>query len=131
MKMAKSQKATLDPAKISGRCGRLMCCLRFEDAVYVASKKRMPSRGTRVSTDKTSGVVVDYNVLCELVKIETDAGERETISVDDITNVAPSKSGRGNSGRDRKRRPDRQESKPESGGRKRRSSPSKADSPKK
>lgn len=44
MRMAKMQKATLDPSKISGRCGRLMCCLRFEDATYDELRKTLPRR---------------------------------------------------------------------------------------
>ena len=52
MRMAKQQKATLDPSKISGRCGRLKCCLRYEDAVYIESKKKLPRRNTCVLTDK-------------------------------------------------------------------------------
>ncbi len=56
MRMAKLQKATLDPAKISGYCGRLKCCLRYEDKTYTELKKLMPPRNTRVKTpSKASG----------------------------------------------------------------------------
>ena len=52
MKMAKLQKTTLDPAKISGRCGRLKCCLRYEYDTYLALEKTLPSVGSRVETAK-------------------------------------------------------------------------------
>ena len=52
MRAAKVQKATLDPTKISGRCGRLMCCLRYEDETYEELRKKLPKRNTRVKTEK-------------------------------------------------------------------------------
>ena len=55
MRSAKTQKATLDPLKISGRCGRLMCCLRYEDETYTDLKKRLPHRKTRVGTPEGPG----------------------------------------------------------------------------
>jgi len=58
MRMAKAQKTTLDPAKISGRCGRLMCCLRFEDETYCAYKAELPKKGDTVVTATASGRVV-------------------------------------------------------------------------
>ncbi|MFM8818470.1 MAG: stage 0 sporulation family protein, partial [Phycisphaerales bacterium] len=59
MRSAKVQKASLDPLKISGRCGRLMCCLRYEDETYDELKKRLPHRKTRVGTSEGPGIVVD------------------------------------------------------------------------
>ena len=50
MRMAKLQKSTLDPAKVSGRCGRLRCCLRYEHEGYLQLQARLPARGTRVRT---------------------------------------------------------------------------------
>src|SRR5207302_3884861 len=50
MRMAKLQKSTLDPSKISGRCGRLKCCLRFEQDVYEAFQAELPGVGTRIVT---------------------------------------------------------------------------------
>ena len=71
MRMAKNQKMTLDPSKISGRCGRLMCCLRYEDHTYVALKKHLPRRGTSIKTSKGEGIVVDFDVLQQKVTMET------------------------------------------------------------
>lgn len=73
MKSAKVQKATLDPLKISGRCGRLMCCLRYEDQTYEDLRKRLPHKKTRVGTPEGDGLVIDGQILTQLVLIELDA----------------------------------------------------------
>lgn len=73
MKSAKVQKATLDPLKISGRCGRLMCCLRYEDQTYDDLRKRLPHKKTRVGTPEGDGLVLDGQILTQLVLIELDA----------------------------------------------------------
>lgn len=77
MRSAKVQKATLDPLKISGRCGRLMCCLRYEDQTYSELKKNLPRRKSRVGTVEGPGVVVDTKILVQLalVKLEHDGRE--------------------------------------------------------
>jgi cell fate regulator YaaT (PSP1 superfamily) len=84
MKMAKNQKATLDPSKISGRCGRLMCCLRFEDKTYDELKQNLPKRGTDVRTSEGEGSVVDYDILQQLVQVELRDGRRHKFNVKDI-----------------------------------------------
>jgi cell fate regulator YaaT (PSP1 superfamily) len=76
MRSAKVQKATLDPLKISGRCGRLMCCLRYEDETYEDLRKRLPHRKTRVGTVEGPGIVVDSQILTQLVRVELDADRR-------------------------------------------------------
>jgi len=73
MKSAKVQKATLDPLKISGRCGRLMCCLRYEDETYEDLRKRLPRKKSRVGTPEGDGIVIDGQILTQLVLIELDA----------------------------------------------------------
>jgi len=72
MRSAKIQKATLDPLKISGRCGRLMCCLRYEDATYEELRKRLPKNKTRVGTSEGPGTVVDSKILVQLVLVRLD-----------------------------------------------------------
>jgi cell fate regulator YaaT (PSP1 superfamily) len=72
MRSAKIQKATLDPLKISGRCGRLMCCLRYEDATYEELRKRLPKNKTRVGTAEGPGIVVDSKILVQLVLVRLD-----------------------------------------------------------
>lgn len=75
MRSAKTQKATLDPTKISGRCGRLMCCLRYEDQTYETLKKRLPHKQTRVMTDDGPGTVIETQILTQLVLVRLDGAE--------------------------------------------------------
>lgn len=84
MKMAKNQKATLDPSKISGRCGRLMCCLRYEDKVYEDLKHVLPKKGSIVKTAKCVGEVINYDVLQQQVTIEMENKNKIHVSVKDI-----------------------------------------------
>ncbi len=87
MKMAKSQKTTLDPSKISGRCGRLMCCLRFEDQTYDELRTQLPKKGARVVTARGMGEVVSYDVIQQLVTIETDKSKQITVPVSEIVRL--------------------------------------------
>jgi cell fate regulator YaaT (PSP1 superfamily) len=82
--MAKMQKATLDPSKISGYCGRLKCCLRYEDRTYTELKKRLPKKNTRVKTTHGYGRVIDSQILTQLVMIECDEGTRQAVALDEI-----------------------------------------------
>lgn len=68
IKMAKVQNLSLNPTKISGICGRLMCCLKYENDIYSELKKGMPNVGERVRTPDGTGVVTDVNILENLVK---------------------------------------------------------------
>ena len=77
MRSAKVQKATLDPLKISGRCGRLMCCLRYEDESYEDLRKRLPHRKKRVGTPEGPGIVLDSKILVQLVLVKLEADGRE------------------------------------------------------
>ncbi|MCI0629430.1 MAG: hypothetical protein L0Y44_02110 [Phycisphaerales bacterium] len=77
MRSAKVQKATLDPLKISGRCGRLMCCLRYEDQTYKELKANLPSRNKRVGTSEGPGVVVDSKILVQLVLVRLEHNSKE------------------------------------------------------
>ena len=84
MRMAKVQKATLDPTKISGRCGRLMCCLRYEDGSYTELKKLLPRRNTWVRTADAIGKVIDGQILTQLVRLYVPGGQVLVVSVEDI-----------------------------------------------
>lgn len=88
MRMAKMQKATLDPAKISGYCGRLKCCLRYEDKNYTELKKNLPRRSSWVSTKNGEGRVVDTQIITQLVVVEYDGGARAAVPVDEIEVIA-------------------------------------------
>src|SRR5262249_23760915 len=76
MRMAKLQKSTLDPSKISGRCGRLKCCLRFEQDVYEEFQKELPPPGARVVTPKGQGRVLAQEILARKVLVEFEDGRR-------------------------------------------------------
>lgn len=69
IKMAKDQGITLDPAKISGVCGRLMCCLSFEEENYLKAKKYMPKPGSKVQTEDGIGTVLSNDFVKELCKV--------------------------------------------------------------
>ncbi len=84
MKMAKNQKATLDPTKISGRCGRLMCCLRYEDRTYEDLRSRLPEVGSRVAVKRGEGDVVNLDPLSQTVTVEFADRERESFKVADV-----------------------------------------------
>ncbi len=86
MKMAKVQKATLDPSKISGRCGRLKCCLRYEYPVYEEILKEMPPVGARVKcADGTLGKVIGQEILARQVLVETDDNVRRLMAMTEVT----------------------------------------------
>jgi cell fate regulator YaaT (PSP1 superfamily) len=84
MRMAKMQKATLDPAKISGYCGRLKCCLRYEDKTYTELKKRLPKKNTKVKTRYGEGKVVDSQILTQLVVVEQTDGVKVAVPVEEL-----------------------------------------------
>jgi hypothetical protein len=89
--MAKLQKATLDPTKISGRCGRLKCCLRYEDQVYTELCKRLPKINSWVETEQGVGQILEAQVLTQLVKVRLTSGRIIAIREDEILqrNVKP------------------------------------------
>jgi len=89
MKMAKIQKTTLDPSKISGRCGRLKCCLRYEYDTYREAEKALPPNGARVETAKGKGRVVAQDVLAGRLVVEFEDGRRIIIAAADVLSVEP------------------------------------------
>ncbi|WP_320044806.1 regulatory iron-sulfur-containing complex subunit RicT [uncultured Desulfobacter sp.] len=72
IKMAKEQGLSLNPTKISGVCGRLMCCLTFEDKTYRYYKKKMPKLGKIITVEDVQGKVVRQNVLRQSVTVRLD-----------------------------------------------------------
>jgi cell fate regulator YaaT (PSP1 superfamily) len=87
MQMAKLQKATLDPAKISGRCGRLKCCLRFEHDVYQELADKLPRVGAQVLTRRGRGRVVEQEILAQRLLVEFEDGRRWPVPLSDIVTV--------------------------------------------
>lgn len=80
IKMAKEQNLSLNPTKISGICGRLMCCLKNEEDTYEYLNRKMPALGDRVTADDGSkGEVIDMNVLRQTVKVVIEEGDEKEI----------------------------------------------------
>ena len=87
IKMAKEQNLSLNPTKISGVCGRLMCCLKYEEDNYEQTRRRMPRIGKDVETPDGFGTVIDLNVLKEIVTVRVrkgDSSEVKSYPIDDI-----------------------------------------------
>jgi len=84
IKMMKEQNLLLNPSKISGVCGRLMCCLAYEYPMYVDLKKEFPKVGKRVMTPQGECKVVKLNVLTRTVTVETAEGKEVTFPVTDV-----------------------------------------------
>lgn len=84
MRMAKLQKSTLDPTKISGRCGRLKCCLRFEQDVYEEFQMELPPPGTRILTQKGQGRVLAQEILARKILVEFEDGRRIVIPAQEV-----------------------------------------------
>lgn len=73
IKMAKEQGLSLSPVKISGTCGRLMCCLKYEQDAYTDLLKRIPKVGAIVKTPEGKGLVVENNLIAGTVKVKLDS----------------------------------------------------------
>ena len=84
VKMAKEQNLALNPTKISGVCGRLMCCLAYEFPTYMELKKDLPRVGKHIVTPAGKGKVVRQNVLSHTVTVELEEGREITIDVSKI-----------------------------------------------
>jgi cell fate regulator YaaT (PSP1 superfamily) len=91
MKMAKLQKTTLDPAKISGRCGRLKCCLRYEYDTYRELEQSLPAVGSKVVTAKGSGRVVAQEILAQKLVVEFEDRRRIIVEAKDLLSVEHTK----------------------------------------
>ena len=75
IKMAKEQNIALNPAKISGNCGRLMCCLRYEQEAYEEKLKKLPKVGAIVKTEDGEGTVDSIEILKGIVRVKIKDGE--------------------------------------------------------
>ena len=90
MRMAKVQKTTLDPSKISGRCGRLKCCLRYEFDTYQALERELPPVGARVVTAGGTGRVLAQEILAGKLVIEYEDRRRLVVPAGEILGVEKS-----------------------------------------
>ena len=84
VKMAKEQNLALNPLKISGACGRLMCCLAYEIDTYTEMKKDLPKVGKKVVTPQGMGKVVQQNVLNKTVRVALEDGKEIEVAGDEI-----------------------------------------------
>ena len=87
MKMAKLQRATLDPSKISGRCGRLKCCLRYEYETYQELQRELPPVGAEIVSNQGRARVLAQEILAGQVLIETEDMRRIVIDAADVLTV--------------------------------------------
>lgn len=87
MKMAKLQKATLDPTKISGRCGRLKCCLRYEYDVYEDLQRDLPPAGAEVLTRNGRARVLAQEILAQQLLVVTEDNRRVLIPAGEVLSV--------------------------------------------
>jgi cell fate regulator YaaT (PSP1 superfamily) len=90
IKMAKVQNLSLNPTKISGICGRLMCCLKYENDIYYELRRGMPEVGERIKSEDGIGVVLESNILENKIKVrlvleEKTADKPEKLSTDIYT----------------------------------------------
>ena len=92
IKMAKEQNLPLNPMKISGLCGRLLCCLGYEFEQYRSVKEKMPKEGQRISTAMGMAKVVGGNLFKGTVLVEMESGARVEISLDEISDASKEKS---------------------------------------
>ena len=87
IKMAKEQNLSLNPTKISGICGRLMCCLNYEQSTYEDIRKRMPAVGSIIETEDGKSEVISNNIIKEQVKAKFKRGEEEVVEIYKIEDV--------------------------------------------
>ena len=87
MKMAKLQKATLDPTKISGRCGRLKCCLRYEYDTYEEYRRELPNVGAVIVTRQGQGKVVGQEILARKLLVQYEDSRQLLADLADVLTV--------------------------------------------
>ena len=87
IKMAKEQNISLNPSKISGNCGRLMCCLKYEQDVYEEKLKKLPKIGAIVKTEDGEGIVDGIETFKEKIKVKFKAKEGFFYKIDDIKDI--------------------------------------------
>ena len=98
IKMAKEQDLPLDPMKISGVCGRLQCCLAYENEQYREAKSRLPRRGQQVNTPSGVGIVIGINALKQTVTVELESKAETEFALNDISLIQPPPPPSGKSG---------------------------------
>lgn len=87
IKMAKDQGLSLNPSKISGVCGRLMCCLKYEEEVYEEHSKLLPKIGSKVLTTEGAGEVLEQMILEKKLKVKIEGEDGEILKVFNLEEV--------------------------------------------
>jgi cell fate regulator YaaT (PSP1 superfamily) len=87
MKMAKLQKATLDPTKVSGRCGRLRCCLRYEQETYEELDAKLPQVGLWARVENGMGVIRERQVISQIVMLDMGEGRRLAVPLEEVKEI--------------------------------------------
>ena len=90
IKMAKDQGLVLSPTKVSGQCGRLKCCLVYEQAAYAELRKGLPKLGKRVIAARGEGRVVEVDVLRQRIRVSYGAGDTEVVPASEVKPLFPS-----------------------------------------
>lgn len=86
--MAKNQNLSLNPQKISGNCGKLLCCIKFENSVYEELRKNMPDIGDHVMTKEGKATVTAINILRQSMRLVFENGSFGQMDLKDLVNHA-------------------------------------------
>ena len=84
LQLAKDQRLSLNPAQISGCCGRLMCCLMYEHRTYVEARRRFPREGRRIKTSRGDEKVLVVDIWSDMVSLRDSEGESRSISLNEL-----------------------------------------------
>ena len=84
LQLAKDQRLSLNPAQISGCCGRLMCCLMYEHKTYLEARRRFPREGRKIRTTRGEERVVAVDIWADTVTLKSSEGERRVVTLDDL-----------------------------------------------
>lgn len=115
LQLAKDQRLSLNPAQISGCCGRLMCCLTYEHDSYVQARKRFPREGKTITTAHGKEKVISIDIWRERVFLKDEEGNRRTVELEELKREVAGAGGEGErerAARPPERRPEQQESYP-------------------
>lgn len=104
IKMAKDQGLVLSPSRVSGQCGRLKCCLVYEQETYAELRKGLPKLGKRVVSARGEGRVVEVDVLTQRVRVSYAPGDTELLPATDVTPRFPSDAPPGKADKPRRER---------------------------
>jgi cell fate regulator YaaT (PSP1 superfamily) len=94
LQLAKDQNLSLNPAQISGCCGRLMCCLMYEHRTYVQARRRFPREGKMLRTSRGEEKVLSVDIWSERVTLQGSDGERRTLTLDALKDEVQAGPGR-------------------------------------